>query len=77
LFLSSADWMSRNMFRRIEVAWPVRDPVMRQRVIDECLVPYLHDSRDAWALQSSGRYVRVGSDGVSAQQSLTQRYSRP
>ena len=35
LYLSSADWMSRNMFRRIEVAWPVRDVVMRQRVIDE------------------------------------------
>jgi polyphosphate kinase len=48
LYLSSADWMSRNMFRRIEVAWPVRDPALRQRVIDECLVPYLHDQRDAW-----------------------------
>ena len=49
LYLSSADWMSRNMFRRIEVAWPLRDARMRQRVIDECLVPYLHDRRDAWA----------------------------
>jgi polyphosphate kinase len=44
LYLSSADWMSRNMFGRIEVAWPVRDPALRQRVIDECLVPYLHDA---------------------------------
>jgi polyphosphate kinase len=48
LYLSSADWMSRNMFRRIEVAWPVRDAKLRQRVIDECLVPYLHDRQDAW-----------------------------
>jgi polyphosphate kinase len=47
LYLSSTDWMSRNMRRRIEIAWPVRDPGLRQRVIDECLVPYLHDSRDA------------------------------
>jgi polyphosphate kinase len=76
LFLSSADWMSRNMFRRIEVAWPVRDAAMRQRVIDECLVPYLLDSRDAWVLQSSGRYVRAGGDGTSAQQALIQRYSK-
>jgi hypothetical protein len=39
VFLSSADWMGRNMFGRVEVAWPVRHPVLRQRVIDECLVP--------------------------------------
>jgi polyphosphate kinase len=39
LYLSSADWMSRNMFRRVELAWPVRDPLLRQRVIDEALVP--------------------------------------
>jgi polyphosphate kinase len=64
LYLSSADWMSRNMFRRVEAAWPVRDRVMRQRVIDEMLVPYLMDTRDAWQLHSDGRYVRVA-DGLS------------
>jgi polyphosphate kinase len=37
LYLSSADWMNRNMTRRVEVAWPVRDLAQRQRVIDECL----------------------------------------
>ena len=76
LFLSSADWMSRNMFGRIEVAWPVRDARMRQRVIDECLVPYLHDSTDAWSLRADGSYERVvGSSSVSAQQALMRRYS--
>jgi len=75
LFLSSADWMSRNMFGRIEVAWPVRDVAMRQRVIDECLVPYLHDSQDAWQLHADGNYTRIGSDGPSAQQALIQRYT--
>ena len=74
LYLSSADWMSRNMFRRIEVAWPVRDAALRQRIIDECLVPYLHDERDAWALDSEGRYRRVAQSGKSAQQALMQRY---
>ena len=64
LYLSSADWMSRNMFRRIEVAWPVRDRALRQRVIDEGLVPYLHDRRDAWLLDSDGRYRRVDDAGV-------------
>ena len=74
LYLSSADWMSRNMFRRIEVAWPVRDAALRQRVIDEGLVPYLHDQQDAWTLDSEGRYRRVALAGKSAQQALMQRY---
>ncbi len=80
LYLSSADWMGRNMFRRIEVAWPVRDAKLRQRVIDECLVPYLHDRKDAWLLRADGRYQRVagGADGapaVSAQEALMQRFA--
>jgi polyphosphate kinase len=74
LYLSSADWMTRNMFRRIEIAWPVRDPAMRQRVIDEALVPYLHDQRDAWVLDGQGRYRRVADGGASAQQALMQRF---
>jgi polyphosphate kinase len=73
LYLSSADWMSRNMFRRIELAWPVRDAALRQRIIDEALVPYLHDQRDAWVLDSSGRYKRVSEKGASAQRALMQR----
>lgn len=74
LYLSSADWMARNMFRRIELAWPVRDAKLRQRVIDECLVPYLHDGRDAWELQADGSYLRADAAGVSAQQALMARF---
>ena len=77
LFLSSADWMSRNMFGRIEVAWPVRDVTLRQRVVDECLVPYLHDQQDAWMLLPEGQYERIGSSGPSAQQALAERYATP
>ena len=75
LFLTSADWMGRNMFGRIEVAWPVRDAQLRQRVIDECLVPYLHDNQDAWLLRSDGSYEAVARTEPSAQQALMQRYS--
>lgn len=74
VYLSSADWMNRNMTRRIEVAWPVRDPVLRQRVIDECLVPYLLDGCDAWEQRADGCYERVGTDGPSAQRALMERY---
>ncbi|WP_088957320.1 polyphosphate kinase 1 [Variovorax sp. HW608] len=88
LYLSSADWMNRNMLRRIELAWPVTDPVLRQRLIDECLVAYLHDGRDAWNLDSDGVYHRVykdthaGEEGASrtieahgAQTALMNRYA--
>ena len=67
IWLSSADWMNRNMLRRVELAWPVLDPALRQRVIDECLNAYLHDTRDAWLLQPDGRYVAAG-HGASGRQ---------
>jgi len=75
VYLTSADWMGRNMFGRIEVAWPVRDVQLRQRVIDECLVPYLHDAQDAWMLQSDGHYEPVERTGPGAQPALMQRFS--
>nr|MDQ2736191.1 polyphosphate kinase 1 [Pseudomonadota bacterium] len=79
LFLSSADWMGRNMYGRIEVAWPLRDAKLRQRVIDECLVPYLYDGLDAWSLAADGSYSpapdRQALAGESAQQALMRRYS--
>ena len=77
LLLSSADWMNRNMLRRIELAWPVTDPVIRQRIIDECLVAYLHDGVDAWDLQSNGTYTRVNTPlpGHGAQAALMARYT--
>ncbi|MBE7941280.1 MULTISPECIES: polyphosphate kinase 1 [Ramlibacter] len=81
LYLSSADWMNRNMLRRIEIAWPVHEPALRQRIIDECLVAYLHDHRDAWDLQPDGRYRRVRSaadpHAHGAQGALMARYAAP
>ena len=77
LYLSSADWMRRNMTRRVELAWPVREPHLRQRVIDECLVAYLHDDRDAWTQQPDGAYLPAAhpQTGHGAQNALMQRYS--
>jgi polyphosphate kinase len=75
LWLSSADWMGRNMFRRIEVAWPITDRKQRQRIIDEALVPYLHDGVDAWKLQPDGRYLPAKGRQPSAQQALLQRFA--
>lgn len=59
LYLSSADWMNRNMLRRVELAWPVEDPKLRQRIFNECLQTYLQDYVDAWVMNANGQYVRV------------------
>ncbi len=59
LYLSSADWMPRNFFRRVEVAFPVTDPAMRERVAEESLFAYLRDTATAWRLLPDGRYQRV------------------
>ena len=73
--------MNRNMLRRVELAWPVNDPTLRQRIVDECLVACLHDQRDAWDLMADGRYARVkgASDAKapSAQGALMARYFAP
>ena len=77
-YLSSADWMSRNMTRRVELAWPVLELSLRQRLIDECLLAYLHDTRNAWTLDADGKYRRVEKQGrkpQSAQALLMQKYS--
>ena len=59
LYLSSADWMNRNMLRRVELAWPVEDPKLRQRIFNECLQTYLQDCVDAWVMNASGQYVKA------------------
>jgi len=78
IYLSSADWMTRNMTRRVELAWPVLELSLRQRLIDECLLAYLHDTRNAWTLDADGKYRRVEKQGrkpQSAQALLMQKYS--
>lgn len=58
LYLASADWMNRNLFRRVEVAFPVLDADLKQRVVDEGLKPYLKDNQNTWELDAEGNYHR-------------------
>ena len=58
VYLSSADWMDRNFFRRIELAFPVLDKALKQRVIREGLKPYLADNGQAWEMDANGVYRR-------------------
>ena len=59
LYLSSADWMDRNFFRRVETCFPIEDRRLRQRIIQESLQGYLTDNAQAWLLQADGTYRRV------------------
>jgi len=56
VWLSSADWMGRNLFRRIEVAFPILDAAIAKRVIDEGLLACLADNADAWLLRADGTW---------------------
>ncbi|MBA4150953.1 MAG: polyphosphate kinase 1, partial [Acinetobacter sp.] len=78
VFCSSADWMDRNLFQRVETCFPILDPKLRQRVIDEGLMIYLKDNSQAWLLNSDGEWQRAepaeGSDDiVQAQQFLLEK----
>jgi polyphosphate kinase len=78
VYLASADWMGRNLLRRIEVAWPVLDPALKARVMDEGLRPYLADTSDAWTLGPDGRYAppKNPGSGFRAQHALLERLAQ-
>ncbi len=77
LYCSSADWMGRNFFRRVEVAFPVRRPELRARIMRD-LETYLWDNTHAWSLDADGSYRRIcpGTEpAVSAQAELLDAYT--
>jgi polyphosphate kinase len=59
VFISSADWMPRNLFRRIEIAFPIEDGNLRERVITEILERCLSDNVKARILQHDGKWRRA------------------
>jgi len=63
VWLASADWMGRNLFKRIEVAFPVRDPALAKRVVEEGLLSYIADNRDAWVLAADGTWKKIAPHG--------------
>lgn len=61
IYCSSADWMNRNLFNRVEACFPIEDPALRKRIYQLGLLNYLKDNQQAWALQGDGTWVRVQS----------------
>lgn len=79
LFISSADWMDRNFFRRIEICIPILDPAIKRRIMSEGLRPYLKDQALSWEMKGNGTYqhriCRVAQP-FNAQSHLLEKFAR-
>lgn len=79
LFASSADWMRRNLFSRVETCFPIKDPAVFQQIYTEGLAIYLEDNVGAWLLQPDGSYqkttVSEDTPAFSAQNWLIEKYT--
>ncbi|WP_313401650.1 polyphosphate kinase 1 [Stenotrophomonas sp.] len=74
LYCASADWLERNLLRRVETCFPILDTDLARRIYREVLQNYLDDNLNAWELQEDGRYSKCepgpGQPPHSAQQAL-------
>ena len=78
LFLSSADWMDRNFFRRVEIAFPIFNKELKKRVFDEGLQMHFAENAINWRMRSDGSYqLRKSSSSqtISCQDGLLKKYS--
>lgn len=73
LYCGSADWMNRNLFRRVEAVFPVLDPSLRQRATEEGLLMALEDNAQAWLLQADGTWAREKPKGRAKPNVLQER----
>jgi len=73
IYLSSADWLDRNFFRRIEICFPILEARLKKRVLTEGLNVYLRDNQQAWEMDGEGNYRRRsvrGNRKLCAQEAL-------
>jgi len=74
IYCSSADWMDRNLFNRVEACFPIEDAALKKRIYQQGLLTYLKDNQQAWLLQSDGTWLRAqvaeGQEAHNAQRIL-------
>jgi len=66
VYAGSADWMERNLHGRVETCFPIRDEVLKQRVIEDVLEAGMADDMDGWELLADGSYNRVAQVGEAS-----------
>ena len=76
VYLSSADWMERNLFKRVEIAFPLLDKKIRAQVIEQ-LMGYLNDTAQSWVLKDDGSYSRIPGGGMPVQIKLLEQLTGP
>lgn len=78
IYCSSADWMDRNLFNRVEACFPIEDPALKKRIYQQGLVNYLNDNQQAWLLNADGVWQRAqvaeGEQPYNAQQALLELF---
>ncbi|WP_026470894.1 polyphosphate kinase 1 [Alkanindiges illinoisensis] len=80
VYCSSADWMDRNLFSRVEACFPIEDASLKKRIIQQGLLNYLGDNQQVWILKGNGEWKRLVADENEqphmAQQILLDKLSR-
>ncbi len=79
VYASSADWMDRNLYHRVETCFPILQPRLKKRVVQECIDFYLKDNVQSWELSSDGRYFKKAPNKQKpfrAQRKLLEKLSR-
>jgi len=65
VYISSADWMPRNLDWRVEAMMPIENPTVHAQVMSQIMVANIKDEKNSWVLQSGGEYARVASTDKS------------